>query len=247
MIIALVITIILTISFTSRTDTQITQLEDEGQKAVNAAEAGIESTLKNNTAIGDLKTLGNLGSSIATGSTTLSALSTNKFTSPKLVSGQAFNAFLGAYTAGSPPTYAPSTANILNICFEGATPPPSLDISLLKNPASSPVVRRYLADPGNNFGGSNKMTVTAGCAADSASSPFSYSVSIPGSEIGTDSTLLVIRVMFASTKIFISQTGLPAQGTTVTSQATSKTGVTKKLQLFQSYPQIPVEFFFTTF
>ncbi|MFZ1549746.1 MAG: hypothetical protein WAT44_04755, partial [Microgenomates group bacterium] len=40
---------------------------------------------------------------------------------------------------------------------------------------------------------------------------------------------------------------LQASGQTVTSQATTRTGVTKKVQLFQSYPQIPAEFFFTSF
>jgi len=244
MIMAIAITIVLTITFTTRTDTQITKLEEESQKALAAAEAGIESSLKNNAPIANLSTLGSLGTNITSGSTTLATAPSDTFTSPKIVSGEAYTVYLGAYTAGSSPsTYAPSTANAVTICFGDATSVPSLDISLLKASTSIPIVRRYIADPGNSFGGTGKLNVTLSCS----NSAFAYSVLIPGVDISTDTRLMVIRSMFASTKLFISQTSLPSQGTIVTSQATTKTGVTKKVQLFQSYPQIPAEFFFTTF
>lgn len=244
MVMAIAITIVLTITFTTRTDTQVTKLEEESQKALAAAEAGIESSLKTNAAIGNLTTLGSLGSNIASGSTTLTATAANTFTSPKIVSGEAYTAYLGAYTAGSPATYAASTSSDVVICFGDASSIPALDIAVLKNPASTPIVRRYLADPGANVGGTNDMTVTNSCPGNAA---FAYSVTIPANEISTDSRMLVIRTLFASTKLQITQTSLPAQGKTVTSQATTTTGVTKKVQLFQSYPQIPAEFFFTTF
>jgi len=245
MIIAITITIILTISFTTRTDTQASKLEEESQKALAAAEAGIDSSLKNKFGIGDLTTLGDLGKNITSGSTTITLSGSDVFTSPKLVSSEAYTTYLGAYTAGPPPSYASSTASDITICFGDASTQPSLDIALLKDSTSTPTVRRYLADPaGNTFGGTNKLTVTPGCSGNPA---FAYSVRIDGTEVGADSTMLVIRAMFASTKLFISHAGLPTQGTTVTSQATTSTGVSKKVRLFQSYPQIPAEFFFTTF
>jgi len=245
MIMAIAITIVLTITFTTRTDTQLTKLEEDSQKALAAAEAGIQSSLKSNSAIDDLTSLSGLGGSIANGTTTLTTTGSTTFVSPKIVSGEAYTAYLGAYTAGSPPTYASSNGNSdVTLCFGDANSEPSLDISILKNPSSTPLVRRYLADPGANFAGGNKLSVTDGC---SESEDFAYSVIIPQADISTDSRLLVIRALFASTKILISQANLPAQGKTVTSQATTTTGVTKKVQLFQSHPQIPAEFFFTTF
>ena len=48
MLLATVMTIVLSVSFKSATDTQITKLEEESQKALVAAESAIEVALKNN-------------------------------------------------------------------------------------------------------------------------------------------------------------------------------------------------------
>ena len=48
MLLATVMTIVLSVSFKSVTETQITKLEEESQKALAAAEAAIEVALKNN-------------------------------------------------------------------------------------------------------------------------------------------------------------------------------------------------------
>lgn len=244
MIMAIAITIVLTITFTTRTDTQLTKLEEESQKALAAAQAGIESSLKSNTAINNLETMGGLGSNITTGSTSITTTDEDIFTSPNIVSGEAYTVYLGAYTPGSPATYGPSSGKDITICFGDTTSQPSLDISLLKDPALVTPVKRYLADPGSKFGGSNKLGIINGCT---GYPEFAYSVVIPALDVGANSRLLIIRTLFGSTKLLVSQTDLPAQGRTVTSQATTKTGVTKKVQLFQSYPQIPAEFFFTSF
>ena len=239
MIIAIAITIVLTISFATRTDTQVTKLEEDSQKALVAAQAGIEKSLKDNATI-NIATLGPIGTIISTGSASISIAGANIFTSPKIVSGEAYTAYLGTYTAGSPPTYAASDNSAVTICFGDTSSRPALDIAILKSSS----VLRYIADPSPaQFGGSNKLQVTT-CSVNGA---FAYSVTIPQSDISNDSRLLVIRSMFASTRLLIFQTNLPAQGRTVTSQATTSIGVTKKVQLFQSYPQIPAEFFFTTF
>ena len=247
MIMAIAITIVLTITFTTRTDTQITKLEEESQKALAAAQAGIESSLKSNAAISNLETKGNLGSNITSGSTTVTADPTGTFTSPNIVSGEAYTVYLGTYTPGSPASYGSSSATDVTICFGDTTSQPSLDISLVKDPDVVPPVKRYLADPGTKFAGDNKLTVSSGPTACPGNSAFAYSVTVLGVDVAANSRLLVVRTMYAGTKLFISASGLPAQGKTVTSQATTKTGVTKKVQLFQSYPQIPAEFYFTSF
>ena len=251
MIMAIAITIVLTITFTTRTDTQLTKLEEESQKALAAAEAGIESSLKSNAPINNLETMGGLGSNITSGTTSITTTDTDIFISPNITSGEAYTVYLGAYTPGSPATYANSRANDVTICFGDTTSQPSLDISLVKDPTAVPPavppVKRYLADPGSKFGGSNKLQVLTGATACPGYSDFNYSVVIPAGDVLVNTRLLVIRALFGSTKLLVSQANLPAQGKTVTSQATTKTGVTKKVQLFQSYPQIPGEFFFTSF
>ena len=73
---------------------------------------------------------------------------------------------------------------------------------------------------------------------------YSYSTYIPEGDIYQGQFLLV-RVLYAPTKLFfLRDTNLPIQGRTVSSEATSSTstGVSKKVVLFQSYPQIPGEF-----
>ena len=62
--------------------------------------------------------------------------------------------------------------------------------------------------------------------------------------------LLIVRSLFASTRVGLEITGggtLPVQGKYVTSEAKTPSGVSRKVQLFQSYPQIPAEFFVTSF
>lgn len=70
--------------------------------------------------------------------------------------------------------------------------------------------------------------------------------------------LLLVRVIFGpgatsafSTNILFQavnpSTNLPVQGQTVTSDAKTTTNVAKKIELFQSYPQIPADLFVTSF
>lgn len=239
MIMAVALTVVLTMTFTSRSDTQLTKLEEENQKALAAAEAGIEASLKSGVSYADLSAVGGLGQTVSSGSTTLTTSASDSFTSPTLTSGEAYTAYLGAYRAGSPPTIDPSTATNVLVCYGAGS---ALDIALVKSSAASPRVRHYVADAEGLIAGSGDLTETT-CSTGS----LPHAVLIPGSEVSTDSQILVVRAIGASTRVTIAKTSLPAQGRTVTSQATTRTGVTKKVQLFQSYPQIPAEFFFTTF
>lgn len=239
MIMAVALTVVLTMTFTTRTDTQLTKLEEENQKALAAAEAGIEQSLKSGSAISDLAT-GNFATALSSGSTSISTSATDTFTSPTLTSGEAYTTYLGTYTAGSPPTIGASTATNIVVCYGAGT---ALDIALVKN--SAPQVKHYVADvpgAGELITGSGKLSETS-CPDTS----FPHAVTIPAADVGVDGKFLVVRAIGASTRLSISKTGLPAQGRTVSSQVTTKSQVTKKVQLFQSYPQIPAEFFFTTF
>jgi len=68
-------------------------------------------------------------------------------------------------------------------------------------------------------------------------------------QLTTLTKVVLIRVLFSQTKVGVDAgpTDLPLQGKTVTSEAKSPTGVTKRVQLFQSLPQIPADFFVTSF
>lgn len=236
MIMAVALTVVLTMTFTTRTDTQLTKLEEENQKALAAAEAGIEQSLKSGSAIGNLAT-GNFATSLTSGSTTISSSATDTFTTPTLTSGEAYTAYLGTYTAGTPPSISASTATNIVVCYGAGT---ALDIALVKN--SAPQVKHYVADAEGMITGSGDLSETS-CS----DASFPHAVTVPAADVGVDSKFLVVRAIGASTKLSISKSGLPTQGRTVSSQVTTKTHVTKKVHLFQSYPQIPAEFFFTGF
>jgi len=232
-------TIVLSVSFKSATDTQVTKLEEESQKALSAAESAIEVALKNDSTA----TLGPNGSNeLSTvtgfeGTATIESLSSPTFTTPNVARDSAYTFYLGAY---SPTTKTITSSNVptITICFDSEA---ALDITLVK--ANS--VKKYVVDPQSRI---NNSLAVVPCTMGSM-------VTISSTDINagaTDSKFIIVRVLYNTTKLLFSSvpsTPLPVQGRTITSQATSSTstGVSKKVILFQSYPQIPADFFVTSF
>ncbi|MBI1862897.1 hypothetical protein HYS00_02140, partial [Candidatus Microgenomates bacterium] len=174
------------------------------------------------------------------------AVASTSFISPSIEKDGEYTFYLGAYTAGTPPTFGTSAAEDIRLCFGSSGNQPALDIAVIKSGA--PKIRRYVVDPQSRI--ANVTTGTAGCAGNTTSTSFSYSYTIPGTEVGTDARLMIVKTLYSSTQLmFIRASGVtafPSQGTIIQSSATSaNSGVTKKIQLFQSYPLIPVEFFST--
>lgn len=247
LVMATIVTVIFTISFAGRTNTQNTKLEEENQKALAAAEASIQVALKKKASTtlgsGELSSISNFSG----GATVSAGASATSFTSPSIEKDGEYTFYLGTYTAGTPPTFGASAAEDIRICFgnSGSTTP-ALDIAVIK--AGAPKIRRYAVDPSARI--ANTTAGTAGCAGNNTSVTYSYSYTIPGAEIGADARLLIVKSLYASTQfLFIRASGVtpfPSQGSLIQSTATSSTsGVTKKIQLFQSHPQIPSEFFST--
>lgn len=245
LVMATIVTVVFTISFSARTNTQTTKLEEENQKALAAAEASIQVALKKKTSTtlgsGELSSL----STFSGGATVNAGSTATSFTSPSIEKDGEYTFYLGAYTTGNPPIFGASVADDIRICFGTSGTAPALDIAIVK--ANAPKLRRYAVDPQSRI--SNVSSGTAGCTGNPTANTFSYSYVIPGAEIGTDARLLIVKTLYNSTQLlFLHTTGssFPPQGTLIQSSATSSTsGVTKKIQLFQSYPQIPTEFFST--
>ncbi len=239
MLLATVMTIVLSISFKSMTDTQITKLEEESQKALAAAESAIDAALKDNNTV----TLGTGTLTSITGfsgTATIESLTAPSFTTSSIPKDGSYTFYLGNYDLAAK-TIGSSTAQDVTVCFETGTTKPALEITLIKSNG----IKKYLVDPSSRI--SNASTGSP-CSPDTVN--YSYSTTIPSADIGTTSQFLFVRVFYAPTKLFFSASAnLPIQGRTITSQATSSTstGVSKKVILFQSYPQIPGEFFSTSF
>src|SRR3989339_123269 len=243
MLLATVMTIVLSISFKSVTETQVTKLEEESQKALAAAESAIEAALKANTSI----TLSSIsGLSGFDGTATLTTSTDVKFTTPNIEANGSYTFYLGNYNVSSK-TMSDLPAQDYTICFENGSPDePALEITLVKDSG----VKKYVVDPNSPKKISNAPVNTPACNPDSTN--YSYSIHIPSADVGADAKFLIIRVLYSPTRLFFTGGNnlltptilLPVQGRTITSQATSNTslGVSKKVVLFQSYPQIPGEF-----
>ncbi len=247
MIMAIAVTVVLTITFTSRTDTQLTKLEEESQKALAAAEAGIESTLKSDAAISNLSTIGNLSDTITSGSTSLATSST---IAPVLQNGESYTLYLASYNASTKTFSNPGSNNNITVYYgtSGSCNNIILDIAVVTTTA----VTRYIADVGNQ---ANTGANDIGVASTNTVNGTTYNCRTSAINVTSASNprFLVVRFVTPSNNpsssavAFSGSNALQSQGQTVSSKATTQTGVTKEVQLFQSYPQIPAEFFFTSF
>jgi type II secretory pathway pseudopilin PulG len=247
MMLATVMTIVLSASFKSVTETQVTKLEEENQKALAAAESAIEAALKEN-ATATIGTGSLTSISGFSGSATIESLAATTFITHNIDKDGSYTFYLGAYDMATK-TIGGSEARAITVCFESGSPNPAIEVTLVKTSG----VKKFVADPNADQAGrvsnaDNGVPVSTNCP-----SGYSYSINVPGPDatgIGTDGKFLLVRVLFAPTKlVFYRTTTLPVQGRTISSSVTSSTsiGVSKKVVLFQSYPQIPGEFFTTTF
>jgi hypothetical protein len=135
-----------------------------------------------------------------------------------------------------------STNQNITLCFQSGTINPAIEVTLVK---SSGVKKYVIDDPSSSRIDNALDASTIPCF-----NGYVFSYPVPGVDIGTDGQFLLVRVLYASTKLFFSRSSdLPRQGRTIISEAKSSTstGVSKKVVLFQSYPQIPTDFFNTSF
>ena len=233
MLLATVMTIVLSVSFKSVTDTQVTKLEEESQKALAAAESAIEVALKDNATA----TIGSGSLTSITGfsgSATIESLAETTFITSTISKDGGYTFYLGNYNLATKTIDTPYFNRNILLCFKSGS---AVEATLVK---SNGVVK-YLGDSTGTIIGAPTGTCNGNVT-------YTKSIDIPADPNGQ---FLLVRVLYASTKLFFSSNGinLPIQGRTVSSQATSSTstGVSKKVVLFQSYPQIPDEFFTTAF
>lgn len=238
MLIAAALTVVLSISFQSVVDTQTSKLEEENQKTLAAAEAAVEASLNSNasTTLGQ-GSLNNISG--ITGGATISSTTDNIFTSKKVEKNDQYTFYLSNYDPTTKTLGTTSLQEAVTVCYQGSTTNPALEITLLKNNS----IKRYAIDHDSRI--NSAISPSAACLENSA---FQYSYTIPSADIGTDTRLIIVKVLFNGTKLFFSRTDdFPLQGKLATSDVTSQVGVSKKVSLFQTYPQIPADFFNTSF
>lgn len=256
MLLATILTVVLSVSFKSTTETQVTKLEEEVQKALAAAEAGIEAALRNGTTVADISTLPNLSG--FTGSATVSTETKSEFVTPLLQKDEQYTFYLTNYAydkSTKTQTFSGAYSGDLEIYFGQNSNCPTLELTILKSDGS--VIKRKLAIPDcdtTTEGPTNDPLVTTSAGSYNVEGVVFDNFATLSSLDLSGNDILIIRNLSSlgsssATKIGIVSDGsdLSLEGKTINSEARSSTGVTKKIQLFQSYPQIPAEFFVTSF
>ncbi|MBI3366588.1 hypothetical protein HY041_03100 [Candidatus Roizmanbacteria bacterium] len=243
MILATVLAITFSLSFTSTTDTQTAKLEEESKRALAAAQAILEASIKQN--VGTY-TLGNLGLnnlSGFSGSATVLETTGNIFITPLIQKDEQYTFYLSAY----PGLASYSSLSIDLYLNSEASCPNSAAVELTYINSDSSLTRS-LIDPCDRVtknGGSDLATTTG----DTINGViFNHKTNAPISI--NNKKLVFIRALFTSTKIGIKEVlgnNLASQGKITTAQAQTSGSVASTVSLFQSYPQIPSDFFISSF
>jgi len=257
MLLATVITVVMTIAFNTTTNTQVSRLEADSQKALAAAEAGVEAVIKeslsNNS--NESTSIGDLGSFRSQGISGTAQIVTGVkpyFVTPLLQKDEQYTFYLSDYSnISSTPSFTnPWTGSIdLFLASEGGCP--SIEVTIIKRDYS---LDRYAYNTCDT-------TIINASSMQSSSSPtvidgvsFSYKTGSTAPIPVTEGLVMFVKILNAKTKLGVkgfdaegNEKILPLQGKTVESEARTSSGVVKKVQLFQSYPQIPSSFFMTSF
>lgn len=239
MIMGTLTSIFLSLSFKSNIETQLTKLEEENQKAFAAAQAGIEEILKRKQgsitiggATGDI-----LQGSDVQGSARIENLASNSFISPPLQKDEQYTFYLANYNEL---TNAFSTywSGNLTICFNNT----ALEITQIK---SDNTINRIAINPSSSIIINNAPQASSGNT-NCPNNNFLNYYNLPSIN---NTKLLIIRLIGSQTsRIGIKgSSNFPSQGSIIVSQVKTTAGATKVIQFFQSYPQIPTDFFVTSF
>jgi len=253
MLLATVITVVMTIAFNATTETQVTRLEIDSQKALAAAEAGIDAMVKQ--PIGSsvqISSLGQFNSQGISGTAQVSSVSKTTFVTSLLRKDEQYTFYLSDY-----PGFAHPWTGSFDLYLGSENGEcPSVEVTIIKN--------TYLLDRYAYNTCSGTETIAQGTlATDISTTPkeidsveFNYKLDTiivpnPIEPSSTSGLVAFIKVLGGRTKLGFQSTDptlpLPLQGKTVASEARTASGVVKKVELFQSYPQMPSTFFMTSF
>ena len=253
MLLATALTVVLSVSFKSSTDTQITKLEQESQMALAAADAGIEKALnlikggfinpglwertfrESPIDIIDWEGIDSDESKVL-----IDDEERTEITSPLILQDQSHMLYLSDYSKKD--GFTNLWNGDLTIYFESQSGKPSLELTFIdENNDLSRAVYNSCTEPDS---------VEGALTADSETKTIeniTFSCKVYFEDV-SNNKLLIVRSLFAPTEIgFEGSINLPTQRKMIISTAVSTAGVSKKIRMFQYKPQIPSEFFVTSF
>jgi len=260
LLIAVVFTIIASASYRLTTETQSAKIQEETIRTLAAADSGIEEGLQqlSSLTVGSPYTFTSLGIGLsginaAESTVTVSSNSGQYFVSPLVRKDDQYTFYLSAYPFGA--TYYAGANLYLYFgsasagCGAGRTVP-ALELTTI---TSANVVNRTVLEPCAATPRIEGNTTSVAALATPATLP-GYTESFRYQHLFTppaNTRLLIIRSLYADTYLGFNTNNagvsFPIQGRTITSEAVSTTGVSKIVTLFRSNPQLPADFFVTSF
>ncbi|MBI3984617.1 MAG: hypothetical protein HY344_01555 [Candidatus Levybacteria bacterium] len=244
-VLVMVIALTVTLSIVSRSVVNLrTSVEQsESQKALAAAEAGVEQAIKNNASIG-VDTPASFGNTTYT-ATISDVLASSSFLlngGIAVTKSEGSSIWLSTYNEANP--WSDSWSGNLDIYWgdPGAADSANaaLEIVLLSGPdKNSATVTRYAVDPdgtrrtSNNFA---NVAQTGNFNVGGKSLKYRYTISV------VSGFLVRVTPVYTSSYIGAQGTNLPTQGKIVTASGTSG-NTQRKVTVFQGYPILPPELF----
>ncbi len=260
LLIAVVFTIIASASYRLTTETQSAKIQEETIRVLAAADSGIEKGLQqlDSMTIDAPQTFTSLGiglSGIDSSESTVTVTSTGGqyFVSPLVRKDDQYTFYLSSYPFGS--TYY--TGANMYIYFGGGSSGcgagrtvPAMELTTI---TSANAVNRTVVEPCAITPRVEGTTQSIAALPTPVTLP-GYTESFRYQYLFTppaNTRVLILRSLYADTYLgFNTNSGsvnFPIQGRTITSEAVSTSGVSKIVTLFRSNPQLPADFFVTTF
>lgn len=244
LIVVLVMVVALTVGLSvvskSITNLRTSTEEANSQKALSAAEAGIEQSIKNNAPIAQ----GSFGNSTTYSTNITQVLGTSFLVNGgnPVIQDAGADLWLSDYSENQANLYNNPWSGNLTIKWGTSSDSCSnaaIEVVVITGSKAAPQVKRYTFDP---------------CATRASVNRFSFAPLVSGSISGKnfyyESTINIssgligkIIPLYTNTPVgVIGSVALPLQGSTIT--AVGKSGGTeRKVNVFQGYPEIPSEYF----
>jgi len=250
---SILVTVAISTSQLTTQETRVSKLEEDSKRAFAAAEAGLEAALRLPSGSVDIGTL--LGEvSGLSGTAVVTTTQAPTFTVPALNKDKMFTFYLSSYTPIDPtdpdstPDYGTAYAGTLSIDrikpigadYCDGDQKHAVELTFINaTTTNNKITMRKLIDECDIF--------------DGTADEVDYGTDINLAQ--ASSHILIVRMLAPDTNFEEGQIKIvngeddnwSTQGKTIISTATTTTDVSKRIKLFQSYPQIPSDFFVTSF
>ncbi len=248
LIVLLLTTVLLAIGLSvaqnTRQEAQFAQIEADAKKAFAAAEAGLEAALeRGSTNVSDLAFKG-----IKSIDANYVDETTKDFVTPRILKDSQFTFYLSGYDESTKSVVGTSYAGILRL--ETVQP----DSSLCSDDTTKYALELTLVNTVSGSEGDFRRMIDPCDIVEGTDDEWDFDTTYTLADEGIGATILFMRAIsedpaFSGAKVKLSRTDVnwPSQGKVLVSRAETTTGVVKTIRLFQSYPQIPSDFFVTSF